>query len=234
MFLKDDRGNEVQEILSKIKEEIEANEGNKNMSQSQKAYLVLNEAIQKLILKPGTPLFENDFSEYLNMSRTPIREAIHRLENDGLVVKRKGKGAFVKTYNRENVRQIYEIVEALESQASFLAANRYENEDLRELEQSVNKMIEAKKKEKFSLWIEGDQKFHNTLPYLCNNPKFVEASESLYGQINLFRMTYLDTNGIDSKSVEEHKKTFEAIKNQKGEIARKVTFHHWQRIRKQT
>ncbi|MFW5998829.1 MAG: GntR family transcriptional regulator [Halanaerobiaceae bacterium] len=225
----------MKENFKKIMDQLEI-ESHKfeELSQSNKAYMILYEAIQKLLLTPGTPLSEKELSDKLNMSRTPIREALHRLENDGLVERKKNKGAFVKSFSKEDVRQIYEMAEGLEALAVYLAADRGKTKTLDELGEQIKKMEKADEENDFNKWMEADQDYHATIPHLCDNKYLVEISSNLYGQINLFRVTYLNSAGIISRSIEEHKKTYEAIRKGDGDLAREITQKHWERIREKT
>lgn len=220
--------NKLTNIIDNIKSK------NGNLSQSAQAYMILYEAIQKYILRPGQPISEKELSEKLNMSRTPIREAIYRLKNDGLVEKKRYKGTFIKSFTKEDIRQIYEIAESLESMAVFLCAKRASEEELKTLNKCILKMEDAEKNQSFEKWLKADQSFHEIIPHICDNQYLAEVSTKYHAQINLIRVAYLHSTGIISASIKDHRETYELIKKGKGDLARKVTQKHWEDIRERT
>ena len=88
------------------------------------AYEVLRSEIISWQLTPGTPLAEVDLSSRLGISRTPVREALARLVGDGLVEPLGGRGLVVSPISTENVIELFELRQALETQAASLAARR--------------------------------------------------------------------------------------------------------------
>ncbi|WP_062516321.1 GntR family transcriptional regulator [Demequina gelatinilytica] len=94
------------------------------MRTSERVYSALREEILEGILAPGAPLGEIEQSERLGVSRTPLREALSRLQADGLVAARGGRGLVVAGLSLEDVRHLFEIREALEVKAASLAAQR--------------------------------------------------------------------------------------------------------------
>jgi len=98
------------------------------MRASTRAYRELLDEIVRGDLPPGTVLAELDLAERLGMSRTPVREALSRLVADGLVVAVGGRGLVVAAMDIDAVRELYELREALETQAARLAARRCQPE----------------------------------------------------------------------------------------------------------
>jgi DNA-binding GntR family transcriptional regulator len=91
---------------------------------SEAAYAVLRSEIISWQLEPGTVLAEVELSTRLGSSRTPVREALAKLVSDGLVEPLGGRGLVVSDVSAENVTELFELREALEAQAAFLAAQR--------------------------------------------------------------------------------------------------------------
>lgn len=94
------------------------------MRASDKAYDVLKEEILSWRLSPGTVLGETEQSERLGISRTPLREAITRLAAEGLVATQRGRAGVVTDVSAANLAELFELREALETQAARLAARR--------------------------------------------------------------------------------------------------------------
>lgn len=94
------------------------------MRSSDRVYATLRDEILEGTLAPGMPLGEIEQSERLGVSRTPLREALARLQSDGLVAARGGKGLIVAGLSGDDVREIYELRDALETKSARLAAQR--------------------------------------------------------------------------------------------------------------
>ena len=105
----------------------------KNQSLSEKAYDLLVRKITRLELKPGTALAEKALVENLNIGRTPIREALHRLSAEGLVIYQTNRGMFVSNVDLENARHIYEFRALIDGYVARLAALRASGEDINAL-----------------------------------------------------------------------------------------------------
>jgi DNA-binding GntR family transcriptional regulator len=94
--------------------------------------------------QPGEPLFEEDLAQSLQVSRTPVREALRRLNHEGLVRIVPNKGAFVRVLTLRDIREIYEVREALESFAAGQAALRMSPEPIRRLSQLAESLKRRK------------------------------------------------------------------------------------------
>jgi DNA-binding GntR family transcriptional regulator len=95
-----------------------------------RVYDKIKQDIVSARLHPGEPLLEEDLAERLQVSRTPIREALRKLNHDGMVRIVPNKGAFVRVLTPRDIREIYEVREALESFAAAQAASSLSNEQL--------------------------------------------------------------------------------------------------------
>ena len=94
----------------------------------------LRDAIRKGILEPGERLMEVQLAEELGISRTPVREAIRKLEQEGYVIMMPRRGTYVSDISTNDVKEIFEIRSALESLATGLAARRIEPDELETLQ----------------------------------------------------------------------------------------------------
>ncbi|HAA47289.1 MAG TPA: hypothetical protein DCE03_02200, partial [Synergistaceae bacterium] len=106
-------------------------------------YETLREAIFRKELKPGDKLVENDLAEKLDVSRTPVREALRMLESEGLIERNPRKGLFVKGFTAEDVMEIYSIRQALEALAIRICCQRITEDEVAELKDLYAKMVDA-------------------------------------------------------------------------------------------
>ena len=201
-----------------------------NLSQADRAYHYIRDLILNLKILPGQPLSETDFTEKLDMSRTPIREAFFRLKSDGLVETVGNRGTFVKLLTLNDIRKIYETAEGLEGMIAYLAANRADKNGHKDLLNWVEVMEEALAKKDFKMWVRGDEGFHNTLHNLCNNNYLVNHLNLLYNQIHRVRLMTLKLS-YNYMSTKEHRELYEVLKEGNGDLAMRLTHKHWRRVR---
>ncbi len=144
------------------------------------AYDILREAIIKGTLVQGQKLVETQLSTQMNVSRVPIREAMKRLEQDGLVEKTDKRGFIVKIITKEEIDETFGIISILESYAAVLATERIDDVLIRKLEESVEayrQVLETGDREKL---MQLNTQFHEMI---CN----ASGSQKLCGLINNFR-----------------------------------------------
>lgn len=209
----------------------ELNRGPKDVSQSTRAYRAIRQAIVTAQLLPGYPLLETDLAEKLQMSRTPVREAIQRLRSEGLVETVPRKGAFVKAVSKDDVRQVYEMAEGLEGMVAFLATQRADPGGLAALASHVEAMEAALAAGDVDRWITSDEAFHKTLHSLARNAYLVDALSRLYDHIHRIRVITTRMSSNKAQSTQEHRLTYEALRTGAADEARRLTHAHWQRVR---
>ncbi len=193
------------------------------ISLTEKAYLELKRRILDNELPPGTQLMESELAELLEISRTPAREAMTRLEVEGLVEIRSRHGMIVKLISVKDMEEIYAILTGLESTAAWQAAKRdHTPETMDLLRQSVNKMEQALADDNLHLWAESDEEFHRLLVSMSGNQRLVRLVDQFIGQAHRVRMLTLFLRPIPSKSNVEHANVLQAIEMKDAEKARKL------------
>lgn len=186
----------------------------------------LREAIISGVLKPGERLMEVQLAEELGVSRTPVREAIRKLELEGFVVMIPRKGAYVSGISLKDVADVFEIRSALEGLAAGLAAERITEDELEELERLLVKKGEIIETGDLDRLVEIDTLFHETLYKASRNEKLVQMINNLREQIQRFRSTSLAYPGRMREALEEHKKIVEAISERNIQLAEKLAQEH--------
>lgn len=193
------------------------------VSLTEKAYLELKRQILDNELPPGTQLMESELAELLDISRTPAREAMTRLEVEGLVEVRSRHGMIVKPISVTDMEEIYAILTGLESTAAWQAAQRdHSPEIMDQLRQSVDKMDQALADEDLRLWASSDEEFHRLLVSMSGNERLMKLVDQFIGQAHRVRMLTLNLRPKPSKSNEDHANVMKAIENKDAKLARQI------------
>ncbi|WP_417667479.1 GntR family transcriptional regulator [Roseibium sp.] len=191
------------------------------------AYDRLKADILQSQLPPGFQAPEPDIAERLGMSRTPVREALIRLEADGLVELVPRRGAKVLALSLHDLVEIYDLLIALEPAAlAKLAGKPVDPEDLEELEQYVNDMEKAEAADDLDAWGDADEKFHRKLLTLSGNRRLAEYTGNLMDQAHRGRLVLLRLHKEPIGSVQEHRDLLAAILSGDAAAASELARNH--------
>ncbi len=186
----------------------------------------LREAIISGRLRPGQRLMEIQLAEELGVSRTPVREAIRKLELEGLVLMIPRKGAYVAEISMKDIADVFEIRRALEGLAARLAAERSTEEEVDRLERLLFQIAEKAAGNDLDACVELDTQFHAQLMAASHNPRLSQLLGNLYEQIQRFRSTSLSHPGRIKLALEEHKKIVDAISQRNAKLAQALAYEH--------
>ena len=186
----------------------------------------LRTAILEGNLKAGQRLMEVQLAEQLGVSRTPIREAIRKLELEGLVVMLPRKGAYVANMSFKDLIDVLEIRSSLEGLAASLAAERLREEDIADLERVAKEFETSVREADIDNVLKKDVEFHEKIFLMANNKKLYQLITSLWEQVHRFRVTYVSNYDASLSLVDEHNKILEAIKSGDSELAKKYATEH--------
>ena len=186
----------------------------------------LRTAILEGNLKAGQRLMEVQLAEQLGVSRTPIREAIRKLELEGLVVMIPRKGAYVANMSFKDLIDVLEIRATLEGLAASLAAERRNDEDVIKLEKVAKEFEEGVRNADIEIVLKKDVEFHENIFLMANNKKLYHLITSLWEQVHRFRVMYVSNNEASLSLVDEHKRILDAVKNGDCELAKKYATEH--------
>lgn len=187
---------------------------------------VLMDAIMSGQLPPGERLMEVQLAEEMGVSRTPVREAIRRLEMEGFVVMIPRKGAYVAGLSVKDVIDVFEIRNALERLAVSLAAERVTDDDLEKLERLLVKLSETWKEGDVETWAELDSQFHNLIYQFSRNDRLIQMMNNIMEQLSRYRMICLSRLEVRQNSIEEHKKMVEAMAERNAPMAMEAATEH--------
>ena len=167
----------------------------------------LRDAIKSGMLAPGQRLMEIQLAEELGVSRTPVREAIRKLELEGYVVMMPRRGTYVASLSIRDVNDVFEIRTALDSLACALAAERITENELESLQRllvAIGGHIEAGDMEKI---VETDMRFHDLLYQASRNTRLVGIISNLREQLT----RSMSFPGRLKETLEEHREIVDAI-----------------------
>lgn len=177
------------------------------------AYRRLKDEIRSNRMPPGYQAPEPEIALHLGMSRTPVREALIRLQAEGLVELIPRRGARVLPVSTGDMKEIYEILTALEPEAAAsLAARKPSDAELKPLCQATDEMEAALNDRDLDRWAEADDRFHKALLDLHGNRRMRAFVASLYDQAHRARMVTLRLRDLPVRSTQDHREVVELLR----------------------
>lgn len=186
----------------------------------------IRNAIMNGALQPRERLMEIQLAEELGVSRTPIREALRKLELEGFIVMVPRKGAYVADLSFKDIADVFEIRAALEGLAAGLAAERITEDELDAMERLLVGKQEAITSGDIDRLVEVDTSFHELMYKASRNERLATIISNLREQIQRFRLTSLSFPGRNKESLQEHKQLVEAIQARDSQLARQLAQEH--------
>jgi DNA-binding GntR family transcriptional regulator len=175
-------------------------------------YDALKVAITRGDLLPGQRLIEHQLSLQMRTSRIPIREAIKKLEKDGLVERPHKRGFVVKSVTKAEIEETFGIRAVLESYAAYLATERLTDTLMRRLEKTVQAYREALAKNDVEKMMTANGQFHETIYKASGSEKLYTLINNFRDYISRFRKTLLVTKDFAKISLDDHVQMLDAMK----------------------
>jgi DNA-binding GntR family transcriptional regulator len=200
-----------------------------NITDADRAYERIKDMIVTLKLRPGAVIQEQHLRDQLNLGRTPIREALNRLEVENLVIIEPRRGIFVADITITDLTQIYEVRKELEALTASLATARASAADIAQLESLVEEYRVIDPTDLEALFAV-DRKFHMTLARATNNAFLIRELDLFY---NLsLRIWYLALNSVSASDidVDAHIEILDAIQNRNPHLAEDRMREHIRRF----
>lgn len=186
--------------------------------------------IRKKILfgdfKPGDKIVEMELAEQLGVSRTPVREALHKLELEKLVSIIPRKHCLVIGLTDENIKEIHMIRSVLEPLAASKAVENITDKQLEHLEdllKSYSHYLEENHTEKL---IEINDEFHNTITSASNLTRIIDFLDNLHDYVERFRITFMSDKALAKRSLHEHEEILLALKKRDSTLVYQVVENH--------
>lgn len=199
---------------------------NNAKSLEERVYFALEEEILSGQHKRGDTLTENSLSTRLGVSRTPIRGALHRLSEEGLIEMIPNRGAVVIGVGREDLIDIYKIRMRLEGLASAEAARKISDEDKAKLRDSIELAEFYIKKQDAERLKELDSQFHSIIYKASGNRLLYKTLSELHRNIHVYRKRSLAVPERLAVSVMEHREILSAIERGDADEADRLTSAH--------
>ena len=190
-----------------------------------RVYEVLYQNIINQNLKPSDRIVESEVAKALNVSRTPIREAIARLLRNGLLMELPSGGVCVAKLTLEQVKEVFDVRIALESYAAYLAVPLLSDEDLAMLVR-MHKEAEATIDHDPELALAADRDMHQLLIDRCQNSRIAQILTDLYSLVQLFRAQQGKHIKTVRNLMEQRRRIIEALSQRDGELTEKLMREH--------
>ena len=175
----------------------------------------------------GYHALEQELAETLKVSRTPIREALIRLQRDGLIKVIPRHGMIVLPISLTDIQETHELLTSLESLAVQRAATRQlSQEELERLDRSMKIMDEAYQKSDIKVWAAEDEDFHRLVVELSGNRILIDVVNNFWFRARRARHTMLSMRTDIADSIKEHALLIEAIRNGESAKAREILENH--------
>ncbi|SFG62298.1 DNA-binding transcriptional regulator, GntR family [Lachnospiraceae bacterium C7] len=164
----------------------------------------LREAILRGELKPGERLMELQLASRLGVSRTPIREAIRMLEQEGLAVTTPRKGAEVARMTEKDMQDVLVIREALDELAARIACKKITDDQLERLKKIKKDFVDCLETGNIKVIAQKDMDFHDAIYEATDNPKLVTLVSNLREQMYRYRVEYIKNSCNYPTLIREH------------------------------
>ncbi len=196
-------------------------------SLGQDVFDYLKNAIIDQTIEPGARLVESKIADMLGISRTPLREALHKLALGGWIERLPSGGFQVVTLTRDDIEQTFGIRSVLEAYAARLAAENYQGKDLIPLENNIKEYEKCLGSKKTWDKLQAlNTQFHDLLYALSKNPKLITMVNQLRAQLPSVHQIILKQEEAVLKSNQDHIKLLQAVKDRDGEAVERLLRAH--------
>ena len=209
----------------------------KKVTLQEQAYDYLKKAILDGSLDPDVNHSEISFGEMLGISRTPVREAIFKLRQEGFLESIPGRGFRVKKLSKQDIRDFYEMRSAVEAYCAYLLAERFTNGETNRLISQLKQLLEIQKRvidsrmkdenSNIDDYVESDDQFHELIVQASGNHQFIEIIGNMRGRIKSLAKRSLLFEDRLKEAYEEHVKVAEYIENGEGPMAYQAIVKHF-------
>ena len=179
---------------------------------------------------PGFQALEQEIAQDLGVSRTPVREALIRLQHEGLVELIPRRGMRVVPVVASDMNEIYDVLTSLESMAAeLLARQKPDAKTLEPMKVATRDMELALENDDLEAWAKADERYHRSLIDLCGNGRLANMANTVRDQGHRARMVTLRLRDKPVASIDEHQQVLEAIERGDWQTARDVHYQHRKR-----
>jgi DNA-binding GntR family transcriptional regulator len=201
----------------------------KRKSLRDEVYETLRKSILHGKLKPGQRLVEEQLAYQVGISRTPVREAFHKLERDDLVTRLPKGGFTVRRFTKEDVEEIFGIRCALESYAAYLTTFHITEDKVASLEAKLKESEKALESRDFDRAVLFQTEFHAILYRACKSRKLAEMINNFSDYFYRYRSGLLHSEGGLKRSIDDHRQMLDAMRGKNPGLVEKIVRTHLER-----
>ena len=199
----------------------------------EQAYDLVKARIMNLDLKPGQYVTDNQIADELNISRTPVRDALRLLEHEGFLISEARRGWKVYSLSLEDIHQIFDIKVALEGMIAGQAAECDDEGKRAALRDAMERMKQAAAANDNEAWRQADVELHDTIFSMCSNERAARIIQNLNEQWWRVRIGFLAMQGRIERSNPEHEAIVESILAGDGQEAERLMRIHLNNVREE-
>jgi Transcriptional regulators len=202
------------------------------ISCKEQVYEKLKTAIINQVLKPGERLNERILAENLGISRTPLREALHRLESEGWIFTKPWKGTYVSNITEQDIEEVFQLRGTLEIMVIELITQQMNPEQLLRIDEIHQMQIRLGDEFKAGEFIEIDKSFHMYLAELTGNKRLIQILGNLSDMMQRLGITAIQTNERYRETLQEHTSIIDSLKTKDIIKAKQDMLYHVLKTRK--
>ncbi|MEO8393315.1 MAG: GntR family transcriptional regulator [Chloroflexota bacterium] len=199
---------------------------------NQKAYMRLREMILNGSIARGEQIDERRLAAELDVSRTPLREAIGQLVTEGIIEYRPYKGTSVRTFTAKQVNDLYQVRKALEALAIRLAIPKLSQEHIEKIRQILDDVQQALDREDIEAYNAADRRFHDTIVEITDNEMLVDSLNRLGAQIQMVRTIANRDPHVVERTAKERPLILAALEARDADAAARLMEEHIDGVRR--
>ena len=199
---------------------------------NQRVYTQLREMILTGTLPSGSQIDERRLAEDLQVSRTPLREAISQLAKEGIIEYRPYRGNLVRTFTAKQVNDLYQVRKALESLAMRLAIPKLSQEHIEQIRHILDDVQSALDLGDMDAYTESDRRFHNAIIRITGNETLIESLNRLGAQIQMIRFIANHDPDVVHRTAKERPLILAALETRDADRAAQLMEDHIEGVRK--
>lgn len=177
------------------------------------AYNTIKQKVIDFHLRPGEIILAQSLANDLGISRTPVREALVRLTQEGLVEHAEGRKFRITEITLESIKEIYEVREALEVVAVYNLAQKIDEAGITRISESLDEMRGALANHNLDNFFNRDLHFHSTIVDLHGNKTMAKVLDQLHDKIQRIRYLTVNIEGRVQNTIDEHEIIYTALKD---------------------
>jgi DNA-binding GntR family transcriptional regulator len=204
-----------------------------NTTYQQQAYEFTKAQIMNRGLRAGEYVTDARIAEELNISRTPVREAFHRLEKEGLLLYEARRGWRVHILSLKDIKEIFDIKEVVEGMTARKAAECNDETLRAALQSALKEMHQAASSNDIDAWVQADHRFHDTIFAMADNERACRIVWNLNDQWNRVRVGFVTIRSRVERATDEHQAIMDGILAGDGEEAERQTHAHFRQVREE-